>query len=65
MSDEAKLGSAGEQPNRYNLTDWNGHGEKLTSPINKTIIPIIMPKKTQSLIFMIIYLIRTNIFCIF
>ena len=26
-SDKADLGSAGEQPNRNNLTDWNGQGE--------------------------------------
>ena len=31
-SDEAELGSAGEQPNRNNLTDWNGQGE-FNSPL--------------------------------
>ena len=40
-SDKAELGSAGEQPNRNNLTDWNGQGE-INSSLEKNI-PIIMP----------------------
>ena len=33
-SGKAELGSAGEQPNRNNLTDWNGQGE-FNSPLFK------------------------------
>jgi hypothetical protein len=35
-SSEAELGSAEEQPNRNNLTDWNGQGREdlLSSPFS-------------------------------
>lgn len=44
-SSEAESGSAGEQPDRNNLTDWNGHGE--FTPNLKNQNHSSMPRKTQ------------------
>jgi len=37
LSDEEEAGNAGEQPNRNNLTDWNGQGEFLPPNFGKII----------------------------
>ena len=39
LSGEVETGSAGEQPVRNNLIDWNGRGGSLTSPQFPMIIP--------------------------
>lgn len=45
-SSEAESGSAGEQPARNNLTDWNGHGE--FAPHSNHQFHFSMPRKTQN-----------------
>ena len=45
LSEEADIGSGGNQPARNNLTDWNGKGErKFPNPI--LLFQSLMPKKT-------------------
>jgi putative transposase len=44
-SSEAESGPAGEQPDRNNLTDWNGHGEYAPHSIHQ--FHSSMPQKTQ------------------